>query len=181
MSRAPRVKTFAAAARLAGVTPMTIRLWVSKGWLLPAGEGWTAAQLRRAAEAGRQSSGRGSTAEHGTASRWRAGCDCDACGAAHNLDTQQRRREARQAWWVQRTEPLLKRLAGGGDYGHVLADLEVTAAAVTARRRTDPSFAQALDEALMTGRDPDLRHGTAAAWKRRCRCPECREHHDATR
>ncbi len=78
---------------------MTIRIWIDKGWLPPSTEGWTAAQVRRAARSGRQVAGRGSLAEHGTESRWRAGCACEDCTAAHNDAERRRRAAARAEQW----------------------------------------------------------------------------------
>lgn len=172
--------TLAAAARLAGVTPMTIRVWIRKGWLAPEG-GWTATQLQKAAEAGRQTRGRGSEAEHGTTSRWRAGCPCDACTGAHNAAERRRREDVRVEQWRKIAGGLFSLLAAGEDYGSAIAAVGVTAPAVTAHRRRSTEFAANLDAALMAGRDPLLTHGTSTAWKTRCRCPECRNHHEATR
>lgn len=171
--------TLAAAARLAGLTPPSIRLWIRKGWL-SAEPPWTLEQLRAASDQSRQRPGSGSEAEHGTPTRWRGGCTCDACRDAHNEDTWSRRETARVLWWQSRTGPLLELLASGTPYGEALHELGLTAQAVTGHRRRDPGFAQALDEALMLGRDPDLSHGGSTAWRQGCRCPECREYHAAS-
>ena len=179
MARAERVSSYAAAARTLGVTAATIRLWVQKGWL-PQGP-WTHHQLSKAATKSRQALGPGSTAEHGTTSRWRAGCDCDACRTAHNTDITARRNAARAATLAPILDELLERLAAGDDYGRALADLGTNGNLIGGHRRWDPDFARQLDDALMTGRDPNLRHGTASGWRARCRCPECREHHEHTR
>lgn len=177
---AREVGTFAGAARVARVTPATVRGWVAKGWLPKSGP-WSVAEVRAAARRGRQRTGRGTTAEHGTASRWRAGCQCAACTAAHNEDTRARRAEARAQWWQDREGPLLAEVAEGAPYGEVLRGHGVTAQAITGHRRRSPEFARALDVALLAGRDPELSHGSATGWRAGCRCPECREHHERSR
>jgi len=173
-----RVTTFAAAARLVGVTPLTIRNWRKKGWL---GEPpWTASQLTRASTRGRQSGGRGSEAAHGTASRWRSGCDCPDCNAAHNADLVVWRDARATDRWRPIEDDLCVALASGVPYRDALEQFEVSPTALTGHRRRNPAFAARIDEALMLGRDPDLDHGSASGWRHKCRCPECREHHDRT-
>ncbi|MCL2089833.1 MAG: hypothetical protein FWH11_01175 [Micrococcales bacterium] len=92
-----------------------------------------------------------------------------------------RRGERRDREWVGVGDLLVAQVASGAPLGLVLRRLGLTAAAVTARRRRDPGFAQRLDDALMASRDPDLAHGTHGGWRAGCRCPECREHHAAHR
>lgn len=181
-----RVTTQAEAARLLGVTPMTVRRWISTGLL--AEPPWTRRTLRVAARLAtrrRETHGSppiGSSAEHGTASRWRAGCDCDACRAAHTGDTTSRRAAARATWWAQREAAFLDDLASGATYREALEAQEISANAVAARRRRDPTFAARLWDALEAGRDPSLEHGTSGAWRYgRCRCRECWEHHERHR
>lgn len=172
--------TFADVARHVGVTPPTVRAWVEKGWLTASGP-WTTADARAAAARSRQRAGRGAVAAHGTASRWRAGCSCEACRAAHNAESRDMREAARVEWWADREAPLLEALAGGVPWREALAEVGATAQAVTAHRYRSPAFAAALDAALMEGRDQSLEHGTAGAWRAGCRCPECREYHEGTR
>lgn len=171
------IRTLVAAARIVGVTPGTIRLWLDRGWLRTSGP-WTAQQVRRAAERAPHPGARGIQAAHGTPSRWRAGCPCDDCLAAHNAEIAELREAARFAWWADREKSLLEALASGERYSEALERLDITAQAVTAHRRRSPAFAAALDQALMAGRDPDLQHGAWPGWKGGCRCPECRELHE---
>lgn len=114
-------------------------------------------------------------------SRYRAGCRCAACVAAHNEQSTEDREAARRAWWADRETPLIEAVSAGAKYREVLEDQQLTAQAVTAHRRRSQEFAAALDAALMEGRDPGVEHGTGRGWKARCRCPECREYHEAGR
>ena len=152
--------------------------WVRNGQLPPGP--WTTAQLTRAA-AQRSPAGGAASAEHGTVSRWRGGCLCDECRTAHNADLRVWRTSKRLAFWESRVEPLLARLGAGEVYRETIADLGLSPSAIAAHRQRDPAFGVRLDEALTAGRDPDLRHGTGQAWKRGCRCPGCREYHEASR
>lgn len=172
--------SFADVARRAGVTPATVRTWVGKGWLAASGP-WTAADVRAAAARSRQQAGRGSSAAHGTPSRWRAGCTCELCRAAHTEDTKAAREASRVAWWQERERPLLDALASGAPFREAVAEVGATAQAVTAHRRRSSSFAAALDDALRQGRDGAIEHGRASAWRAGCRCPECREEHERSR
>ncbi|CVN86246.1 Uncharacterised protein [Streptococcus pneumoniae] len=88
-------------ARQVGVTPPTVRVWVEKGWLTATGP-WTTADARAAAARSRQRAGRGAVAAHSTANRWRAGCSCEACRAAHNTESRDMREAARVEWWADR-------------------------------------------------------------------------------
>lgn len=65
---ARRITTLVGAARHVGVTPATIRSWVTKGWLSD-DRSWTPRQIEKARDQSRQILGRGSTAAHGTPSR----------------------------------------------------------------------------------------------------------------
>lgn len=169
------------AAALAGVTPRAIRDWITAG-RLPAAGPWTAAQLKKAAPTGPQAGNRGRvTAAHGTTTRWRAGCTCDECRDAHNIELRDRHRVERAHWWAPRLDPLCESLASGMQYGEALAVRGIALQAVSSYRRVDAEFAKAIDAALMEGRDPALPHGTSSGWGARCRCPECREYHEQYR
>jgi DNA-binding transcriptional MerR regulator len=174
-----KVSSMRAAARIVGVSAATIRRWVNLG-TLPTGP-WTQTQLKRAGQKSASVRRGVTTAEHGTLSRYRAGCECDICTAAHIAETRaslERRRRAE----MNTVEPeLLTRLSRGDAYRDVLDALEITAQLVTAHRRRDEAFSARLDRALLEGRRDDLNHGTGLAWKVGCRCPECRSHHEASR
>lgn len=115
------------------------------------------------------------SAEHGTPSRWRAGCHCDACRAAHNADLQQTRRAATVERLEPTTEALLSDLEAGVPLTAACRILGVSLGLVQGRGRWDTEWQRRLDAALMAGRDPTLDHGTEGAYRRgHCRCPECR-------
>ncbi len=177
---AERVTSRRAAAAIAGVTPSTISQWVAKGWL--ATPPWTREDLHTASTHGVRRRSHGSAAPHGSPSRFDAGCNCDKCTAAHYRQISEDNDTRRQAEWdAGPAEALITSVAAGVDYRQALAAAGVSSQAVTGHRKRDPAFATALDQALMAGRDPNLSHGTAEAWKMRCRCPECRTWHNAHR
>lgn len=170
------ISTYKAAARVVGVSPPTIKAWVSKGWLTA--PPWSRESLFNASEQGRQRQGRGSTAPHGTPARWRHGCQCSLCKAANAQDTKTYHREQRHKWWANRKGPLVQAILDGASYRQALTEIGVTAQAVSAYRKLNPAFAEDLDNALILTRDPALAHGTHYAWRQGCRCPECRTHHN---
>lgn len=83
--------------------------------------------------------------------------------------------------WAERGPRLCGLIAAGRPYREALGEVGVTAQAVTAHRRRDPGFAARLDVALYDGRDETLTHGSAMGWRQGCRCPECRDTHEASR
>lgn len=162
------------------MTPRTIRIWHAKGWLPD--PPWTIQDVDQASALSRQVLGRGSTAPHGTLSRWRAGCLCEACRATHNTEGVERRTaQAQQRWGAGLADELLALLTSGETYRDAIATLGITSQAVTAQRHRDATFAAAIDEALTLGRDPHLAHGTATTWRKGCRCPDCRHQHELSR
>lgn len=121
-------------------------------------------------------------AAHGTPQRWRTGCHCNQCLQAHNLDTLDRRREAARSRLDPIRNDLCGRLSNGEPLKNAAEAVGTTIAAIHGRGTWDAAWAAAVDEALMIGRDPTLDHGTIGAYRHgHCRCPECREHHEATR
>lgn len=69
---------------------------------------------------------------------------------------------------------LLAGLSAGGQLGEVCSQLGVSTVQVYGWRQYDPGWADALDAALMAGRNPELDHGTPSARWWGCRCPDCR-------
>lgn len=165
----------AAIARRRGVSTATVTAWISAG-LIPVDGPWTLEQADRPT-VHRPSM----TSEHGSASAWRYGCRCEACSAANTeRTTAKREAEAREFWRLHEND-LLDRLRSGSDYGEALRAVGVSPQRVTAHRSRDEEFAARFDDALMTGRNPGLRHGHYTGWRSGCRCPECRAAHDASR
>lgn len=117
---------------------------------------------------------------HGTASRWRTGCTCDRCRAAHTRDTTSRHRRLRDEQFPEDARAvMLDQVAAGARLPDAVPD-GVSVGMVWGRCRRDESFARALDRALTLGRDATLAHGTASAY-RVCSCPECRRAHHESR
>lgn len=167
------------AANAIGAAATTVSQWVRTAKLGP--PPWTLTELRQVAASMRQTPGLRS--EHGTVSRWRAGCDCRRCTKAHlaELRTRRARASGNDYDWTKLAPLILKAIAAGGRYSDVLDRLGVTSRAVTAYRVHHPQFAQKLDQALMQGRDETITHGCDRSWRAGCRCPECRQYHDNTR
>ena len=82
--------------------------------------------------------------------------------------------------WKSLTPQFLALLASGEAYGRAVELIGESVQGVQWHRTRDSGFAKAVDAALMVGRDASLEHGGATAWRRGCRCPECREHHEQT-
>lgn len=163
------------AARLAAVGYTTIRRWIASG-RLPGPPPWTAEQVERAA-ASDSPSQRGPREPHATLGRYRHGCPRTSCRAANTADKHPEQNTAEVA---RQIEPLLDDLANGTPYPTALATHGYSRQKITSLRRL-PIITQALDAALMAGRDPDLAHGTPGAWRAGCRCPDCSKYHDGTR
>lgn len=139
---------------------------------------WTAEQLWQVAADTRSSELK---AKHGTVSRWRMGCGCQRCRAAHRAEMQAIRAAAHAPDWDDIGPRMIKEFADGGLYREVLAQMGISSRALNVQRARDRKFACALDRALMTGRDPALAHGRDAGWRTGCRCPDCRSYHESTR
>ncbi|MEV0649956.1 hypothetical protein AB0I28_32335 [Phytomonospora sp. NPDC050363] len=115
------------------------------------------------------------------ASRYNAGDrDLDAAaGHAQQMRT-----------WRHNTHPLtpaaqaaiLALLTDGTPLDAVCELTDVSHQAIHGRSAWDADWRTRLNAALMAGRDPRLRHGREETYRHaRCRCPECREAHNALR
>lgn len=163
-----------------GASLITITQWIEKGWL-PAEGPWTDLQIAEARCRTSSVAPRGAQAGHGTDSRWRFGCRCDLCKTAHNHSLREFRAGRAILRWEAAAPALIELLAAGRPYRDAADEVGVTTQAISAHRRRDPAFAEALDIALMGSRNPELTHGTGTSWKSGCRCPECREYHEQSR
>ena len=175
----PRITTYVAAGAHVDRAPSTVEGWVRRGLLSP--PPWTGRQLEKIAKERSDSTVRGITSPHGTESRWRAGCRCEACTDIHNAETRDRRRAERAEWWEPRRKTLIAAFASGVPYVEALESVGASWTGLHRWRAVDPEFGAAIDAALMEGRRGDVDHGSHAAWRVGCRCPECRETHNATR
>lgn len=92
-----------------------------------------------------------------------------------------RRRRLREFPPAARTG-YLAALSEGAHPREAAEEVGVTLAKARGTARAEPAFGAAVDDALMRGRDESLVHGRASTYRHyRCRCPECREDHEASR
>lgn len=113
----------------------------------------------------------------GTASR------CASCRSLRRTPDRAYRREIADALFPPAARAaLLGRIASGEHISDVCADLGISVHRARSYAAYAPAWGRALDLALTAGRDPDLDHGTAMAYRHgRCRCPECRTAKNTTR
>lgn len=116
------------------------------------------------------------TADHGTPARWRTGCRCSDCLAAHNAESRDLRRHAAdRALPPAARRRILAAVRRGRSMTQAADAAGVTAQAIWGRARVDAGWRDQLNQALVAGRDPEVPHGTLSGWRwYRCRCPECR-------
>ncbi|MGW9371216.1 hypothetical protein ACWGVR_14535 [Streptomyces xanthophaeus] len=102
---------------------------------------------------------------------------CEDCRRKRREPDRKHRRAISKAIFpADLRKQLLDQLRKGRPLGEACLILRIPAAQPHAFARIDPWFRKAFDEALMKGRNPDLRHGTEAAYRLHgCRCPECRQ------
>ena len=103
---------------------------------------------------------------------------CDSCQAQRTaLDFDYRHRIAAERFPASVRRIVVARLAEGEHLTDVCTSLEITTRMVHGFKAYEPGWAEALDGALLAGRNPDLNHGSITAYRHgRCRCPECREY-----
>ena len=101
---------------------------------------------------------------------------CSACRhRRRGPDSDRRDETARSHFPEDAREELLRRVAAGEHLSDVCGELGITTVRAHAFATRDKQWGRRLDAALTAGRDPDLNHGTAMAYRwGRCRCPECR-------
>ncbi|HEY5473620.1 MAG TPA: hypothetical protein VIK32_10565, partial [Candidatus Limnocylindrales bacterium] len=71
-------------------------------------------------------------------------------------------------------QELLEGARSGGKFARVTNHLGLTTQKVAAAISRDPALRAELDEALVQGRDPKIKHGRRLAYRQGCWCPDCR-------
>lgn len=101
---------------------------------------------------------------------------CEACRHKRLRPDRKRRRAISRALFPRvLREAVLRELRKGRLFGEVCLSLRIAPTQLHSFARINPWFRSELDEALMQGRNPALRHGSESAYRlHRCRCPECR-------
>lgn len=115
-------------------------------------------------------------APHGTQNRWRTGCRCAECGAAHSAETTGTRRDAAIAALQPHRAMILRRLAAGRSPAEAVEGTPLTPMRLYGIAKWSTEWRTEMDAAQIAGR-PHVAHGTAIGYKEGCRCPECREAH----
>lgn len=103
-------------------------------------------------------------------------------GTPNPRERDQRRKRFLERFTEQVEESLLEMLRLGAALPDAAQQVGLTPQAVFGRAQWDRAWALRLDDALLAGRDPDIRHGTDHSYKQhRCRCPDCRAAHRRSR
>ena len=87
-----------------------------------------------------------------------------------DLRSMERLRGSVTAVWPE----LLKGARSGSKFARVTNHLGLTTQKVAAAISRDAALRAELDEALMQGRDPNIKHGRRLAYRQGCWCPDCR-------
>lgn len=101
---------------------------------------------------------------------------CEACRRKRLRPDRKRRHAISRALFPRvLREAVLRELRKGRPFSEVCLNLRISPPQLHSFARINPWFRTELDEALMQGRNPDLRHGSESAYRLHgCRCPECR-------
>ena len=114
------------------------------------------------------------------ASRYRTrsgscGGRCEVCRWAHAAQAREaRRRRIEEQLPLPARREIVAQLWQGETLERVAELAGLTVRQLWSTGAALPEFVAAVDRALMAVRDPDLAHGTGAAYRHGCRCPECR-------
>lgn len=102
---------------------------------------------------------------------------CDDCRRKRLRPDRKRRHAISRALFPRvLREAVLRDLRNGRPLGQVCRTLRIFPAQLHAFARINPWFRAELDESLMAGRNPSLRHGSESAYRiHGCRCPDCRK------
>jgi hypothetical protein len=168
------IPSYRQAAKLLGLTPQTLRGYVSTGKLAPGP--WTVDQLEalrnRPDAPPRQ---RGSTAAHGTHRRYAAGCSCSECRAVTRAETAEREHaEGDKRFPAEQRAELLDLLRAGVLFPAAVAQLGLSPILVWGRCKWDAEWSAELTETLDQHRPADLPHGKQRGHVAGCRCSDCR-------
>jgi hypothetical protein len=114
-------------------------------------------------------------AAHGTLSRVGAGCTCPDCRAASTAFQREReRQEAEKQFPSEKRATLLGLLDQGILFMQATVEVGVRPKQVWGRARSDPAWGAELQAILDRARSTDIVHGRQSAYRRGCRCSECR-------
>ncbi|MER8237568.1 hypothetical protein, partial [Streptomyces sp. NPDC094049] len=112
------------------------------------------------------------------ATTWAQGCragDGCTCADEHSArTTAARRRAADDRFPAAVRDDVLWRAARGATPKQAARAAGVTVERIWSYARSHPEWLARLDEALMAGRDPLLRHGREHTYRMGCHCPQCR-------
>lgn len=102
---------------------------------------------------------------------------CARCRVARApRDHEQKKKRAEDRFPSSVRTALLEQLRNGVPLREACEALKVPSQRPFGWRTYQPEWAEALDAALLEGRDPGLDHGSLRSYRRHgCRCPECRE------
>jgi hypothetical protein len=118
---------------------------------------------------------RGVRAAHGSLSRVGAGCTCPDClEASAAWQRERERREAERQFPPEKRAALIELLSQGMWFKQAAAQIGVSPKQIWGRARSDPAWGAELQATIDRARPTDIVHGRQSAYRRGCRCSECR-------
>ena len=119
-------------------------------------------------------------AECGTAYSYRLGCRCQPCKTAHAAESKIWKRKT-DAIPELHQKMILEAIASGLSGKEFVEKTAYTWQKIRGIAAFDQGWSDAVDQALMEGRDPNIPHGEYRSYRWfKCRCPECLEARRAT-